>query len=85
MKINDTTATARRSKDGIILRPHKIAPPGFEFPRYNPRYQSKPYQYVYGTGTYDEGPYRNSVSQRLLPDATRAIGFMSDLIIFNCV
>ena len=62
VKMNGIKATARRTRDGIILGPHKVAPAGFEFPRFNPKYQSKPYQYVYGTGSYDEGMYRNSVS-----------------------
>jgi len=60
-QINGIRARATRQKDGIMLVPQPVAPPGMEFPRFNHNNHTKPYQFVYATGSYDEGFYRNSI------------------------
>ncbi|KAG7171790.1 Beta,beta-carotene 15,15'-dioxygenase-like 1 [Homarus americanus] len=53
----------KNNQDGtyISLVGADIGEPGFDMPQINERHTGKPYRYVYGTGGYDRGYFRNSV------------------------
>ncbi|XP_037795664.1 beta,beta-carotene 15,15'-dioxygenase-like [Penaeus monodon] len=59
-------ASAKIRKDGsgspyVSLAPVDVGRPGFEMPVINPRHTGAPYRYVFGTGGYDMGSFKNQV------------------------
>lgn len=60
--VPDTSATATKSEDMIILKPQTIADPGPELPVINARFLGKPYKFFYASGMYGENNCKNSVS-----------------------
>lgn len=56
---------ARSSGQGgayVSLTGADIGEPGFDMPVINEQYIGRQYRYVYGTGGYDQGYFKNSVS-----------------------
>lgn len=45
----------------VSVEGEPIAEPGFDMPVINKKYVGQNYRYVYGTGAYDPGYYKNSV------------------------
>ncbi|XP_068208769.1 beta,beta-carotene 15,15'-dioxygenase-like [Palaemon carinicauda] len=62
--IPGTDASAIKVREGHIqVTGMDIGEPGWDMPTINKAYSAKPYHYVYGTGGWDQGYYKNAVSK----------------------
>lgn len=57
------SAVKVKNQDGIYIRVTgvDVGEPGFEMPTINEKHTGKPYRFVYGTGAYEQGYFKNSV------------------------
>lgn len=66
----NSSATAVKARGGqsgayVSLTGAAIGEPGFDMPVVNKKYSGQHYRYVYGTGGYDQGYFKNAVSLSL--------------------
>jgi len=65
VKLDYTSAGARRENETILLTSQGIGENGFEGPKINPLKRFEKHRYVYGTGSMLPGYFANAVSDRV--------------------